>query len=206
VRVLLALVTGIGGALVLLWLMQRMVTPEEVATARPDRLQAVDFIRRPTPPAPPRRKQRQTPPPPPRVRPMPPLDLPTTPPRPDAITLPRLPVPRLAALPGLAGPGTLDLPPPRLVSDLVPIAQPAPSYPYQAARQGIQGWVKLAFRVTAGGRVTDAVVLGAEPKGVFEQAALEAVRHWRFRPREVDGRPVSSRAVQVLKFRLEQGQ
>ena len=66
-RVLLALVTGIGGALALLWLMQRMVTPEEVATARPDRLQAVDFIRRPTRPAPPRRKQRQTPPPPPRA-------------------------------------------------------------------------------------------------------------------------------------------
>lgn len=56
------------------------------------------------------------------------------------------------------------------------------SYPEAARSQGIQGEVVVRYDVSAEGRVANAQVVSAEPAGVFEQAALMAVRGWRFRP------------------------
>jgi len=56
------------------------------------------------------------------------------------------------------------------------------SYPESARSQGIQGAVVVRYNVSSEGRVENAQVVSAEPVGVFEQAALKAVRGWRFRP------------------------
>jgi outer membrane biosynthesis protein TonB len=40
---------------------------------------------------------------------------------------------------------------------------------------------------------------------VFDGAALAAVRRWRFKPAEVDGRPVESSSIQSLLFRPGDG-
>ena len=61
------------------------------------------------------------------------------------------------------------------------------SYPEAARSQGIQGAVVVRYTVTAEGRVANAQVVSAEPAGVFEQAALVAVKGWRFRPGRVKG-------------------
>ena len=78
-----------------------------------------------------------------------------------------------------------------------------PAYPPAARAAGIEGQVTVSYDVTAAGRVANAVVVAAEPHGVFEQAALAAVRSWRFRPATERGVPVSVPGqVSVLRFRL----
>lgn len=89
----------------------------------------------------------------------------------------------------------------RPVLDLVEGAQPA--YPPAAREAGIEGEVTLVYTVTAEGRVTDLRVLQSEPPGVFDQAALDAVRTWRYRPLRSGGEPVELTNVgSTLRFRL----
>ncbi len=60
--------------------------------------------------------------------------------------------------------------------------EPPPRYPDEARIAGLQGYVEVEFDVLADGRVADAVVTLAMPRGEFERAALEAVRRWRLAP------------------------
>ena len=53
---------------------------------------------------------------------------------------------------------------------------------------GTEGWVDLVFTVRADGTVGDVTVAGAEPAGIFEQAAMSAVRKWRYEPVLREGR------------------
>ena len=80
----------------------------------------------------------------------------------------------------------------------------APNYPARARERETEGWVDLEFTVTTDGVTRDAVVKGAEPQGVFDRAALDAVKRWRYEPRVVDGTVVDQRVETRLRFRLEQ--
>jgi protein TonB len=55
-----------------------------------------------------------------------------------------------------------------------------PDYPRNAAARRLPGWVDVAFAVDASGRTREVRVVGAEPPGVFDEAALAAVRRGRF--------------------------
>jgi protein TonB len=63
-----------------------------------------------------------------------------------------------------------------------PIYRPNPAYPAGARAQKIQGRVVVAYTVTPSGSVSNARVVSASPPGVFNAAALAAVRQWRFKP------------------------
>jgi TonB family protein len=78
----------------------------------------------------------------------------------------------------------------------------APTYPARARERGTEGWVDLEFTVTRDGATQDAVVRGAEPAGVFDRAALDAVKRWRYEPRVVGGNVVEQRVEARLRFRL----
>jgi protein TonB len=78
-----------------------------------------------------------------------------------------------------------------------------PVYPAAALRNGTQGWVELEFTVTPNGSVRDIDVVAAEPRGVFDAAATEAVAAWRFRPRYVNGKPVAQRSTITMRFDVE---
>ena len=75
-----------------------------------------------------------------------------------------------------------------------------PQYPGGARERGIDGWVDLQFLVGTDGTVDDVRVVGAEPAGVFEQSALDAVRRWRYQPVMRGGHSVSQRARVRLRF------
>ncbi|MYF28736.1 MAG: TonB family protein [Gammaproteobacteria bacterium] len=77
----------------------------------------------------------------------------------------------------------------------LPIVKVAPVYPGHAIKEGIEGHVLLEFVVTETGAVRDAVVLEAQPSGVFEQAALKAVAKFKYKPRTVDGKAVATAGV-----------
>lgn len=79
-----------------------------------------------------------------------------------------------------------------------------PVYPRFARERDIEGWVDLEFTVATDGNVRDIVVVGAQPNGVFDRAASDAVARWRFEPVVVAGAPIEQRARVRLRFNVEQ--
>ncbi|MGH8139462.1 MAG: TonB family protein [Steroidobacteraceae bacterium] len=78
-----------------------------------------------------------------------------------------------------------------------------PVFPISARERGISGWVDVQFVVRPDGSVSDVIITGAEPVGIFEQAAVDAVRKWRYRPVVRNGQAVDQRARLRMKFALE---
>lgn len=88
--------------------------------------------------------------------------------------------------------------------DTVPLVRVEPVYPPPALRRGLEGWVKLQFDVSGTGAVMNARVVDARPRGVFDQAALQAVARWRYYPRTEGGQPVERVGLQtVIRFGIE---
>jgi len=87
--------------------------------------------------------------------------------------------------------------------DLEPVATPEPTYPPAAFRQGVGGWVEVEYTVNERGATTDVAVVAAEPRGVFDDAAVAAVAGWKYRPRIVNGQPVAQRTSVTLHFNVE---
>ena len=79
----------------------------------------------------------------------------------------------------------------------------APQFPEAARKRGLDGWVDLQFVVGTDGAVGDVAVVGAQPVGIFEQAALDAVRHWRYQPALRAGQAVSQHARVRLRFTVQ---
>lgn len=81
--------------------------------------------------------------------------------------------------------------------------QAPPVYPYRARRMNINGQVRIQFEVATDGSVRKVRILQSEPPGVFDQAVLDAVRTWRFRPGELLGEQVVTRMNRTIVFNLE---
>jgi protein TonB len=78
-----------------------------------------------------------------------------------------------------------------------------PIYPPLAKAERIEGAVVVRYGVSVDGRVINARVDSAEPEGVFEDAALAAVRSWRYNPALKDGEPVAvDNVVSTVRFEL----
>ena len=95
---------------------------------------------------------------------------------------------------------------PRLVSDgdLARILAVAPEYPRRPLVQGVEGWVLLEFTVDEIGRVVMPRVVESTPEGVFNTAALRALKRYKYRPRIVNGSPVKVEGVrQLITFELQ---
>lgn len=85
----------------------------------------------------------------------------------------------------------------------LPLVRVEPQYPPQAAKRGLEGWVQLRFTVTTAGSV-DGVAVVKSSNSVFERAAIEAVRKWKYEPQMQAGVAVATPGVDVvLRFKLE---
>ena len=78
-----------------------------------------------------------------------------------------------------------------------------PQYPAMAREHGVEGWVEVQFVVRKDGTLGDVSVVGAEPVGVFEESALDAVRRWRYQPVMRDGQAIEQRARIRLRFAVK---
>tara|TARA_Y100000815_G_scaffold227827_1_gene216569 strand:+ start:48 stop:758 length:711 start_codon:yes stop_codon:yes gene_type:complete len=87
--------------------------------------------------------------------------------------------------------------------EVMPLNDVRPEYPYRARQRGIEGHIKLAFTITAAGKVENIRVLEASPSNVFDREARRAAARWRFAPRTENGSAVSREAVKTLHFRLQ---
>jgi len=91
-------------------------------------------------------------------------------------------------------------------TDTIPLVRVKPTYPARATERGIEGWVVVEFTISPRGTVVDPKVLSYEPSSIFNQAALRAIRRWKYNPKIVDGKPVSRPGVKVkLDFEIGKG-
>jgi len=201
---LIALLVNLG----LLRLMESMVTPQTAGRA-PQRVAAlpIDFVRLPPPQEPPPPEPEQSPEPE-----QPPPSLPQPLPTAAGVKRPRLDPPNWQtpqlALPlevgngpylgGFAAPA-----PPPLPAEPVPLVRIPPRYPRRALMRRVEGSVVVQFTIDPDGGVSDPKVVKAEPKGYFEQAALRAIRGWRFQPQLENGVAVARPATQTIRFALK---
>ena len=87
-------------------------------------------------------------------------------------------------------------------TDVIPVVRVPPTYPRRAKQAGIEGHVTMVVTIRPDGTVSNASVMEADPPRLFDEAALAAMRRWKFRPKIVDGTPVAQRARQTIEFTL----
>ncbi|QYJ93578.1 energy transducer TonB [Shewanella spartinae] len=90
-------------------------------------------------------------------------------------------------------------------SDALPIIQVSPQYPVSAAQEGKEGYVLLEFDISASGAVENIKVIQARPKRIFDRAAINALKKWKYKPKMEEGRVTPQTKQQVrLDFKLDQ--
>lgn len=80
------------------------------------------------------------------------------------------------------------------------VAQPQPMYPALAQQARIQGNVVLHAIIDREGRVSELQVVSGHP--LLVQAALDAVRRWRYQPTELNHEPVEVETTITVSFVL----
>lgn len=83
------------------------------------------------------------------------------------------------------------------------LRNPAPRYPLAARRAGEQGTVTLRVLVTRDGQPARVSVEKSSGSTHLDEAALEAVKTWRFTPARQGAEPVESWMLVPVVFRLE---
>lgn len=84
---------------------------------------------------------------------------------------------------------------------LVPVSTGRPQFPKYAYDRGISGWVEVVFVVDADGQVRNPRILDANPKGIFEDAAITSVLSWQYDRKTMAGQAREVR--QKLEFKPE---
>ena len=78
----------------------------------------------------------------------------------------------------------------------------SPSYPQRALSQHIAGEVTVQYIVDKSGRTRALQVISATPPDVFNRAALDAIRRWRYAPPRFQGTPVEVPVRTMIRFVL----
>jgi periplasmic protein TonB len=86
--------------------------------------------------------------------------------------------------------------------DIISLQCPPVAYPSDAKRAGITGWVQIELVVGPDGLVRSAKAVDAQPRGLFEAAAVMAAQRCKFKPKVVDGVPVEQRGRKKWNFNL----
>jgi protein TonB len=76
-----------------------------------------------------------------------------------------------------------------------------PAYPTAAREAGIEGVVILEVKIGADGGVEAARVLKSIP--LLDEAALDAVKQWKFVPTLLNGQPTSIMMTTTINFAIQ---
>jgi TonB family protein len=98
-----------------------------------------------------------------------------------------------ASTPPPSAPAPVEIVPAKLVKRVTPVV--SGNVPRNAA-----GFVVVSIEVTEEGRVGNVAVVESSPRGVFDEAALSAVRKWQYEPRRENGVAVASQSRARLVF------
>ena len=83
---------------------------------------------------------------------------------------------------------------PKLISSVLPV------YPSVARLAHVQGDVVVDTQIDKNGNVAHMNVISGPP--MLRQSALDALRRWKYKPQELDGKPVEGELLVKIKFRL----
>lgn len=104
-------------------------------------------------------------------------------------------------------PAALPSSPPtaQVIQKATPLYQinPPPPYPRQARRRGFEGFVLLSVLVDEKGAAAEVAVFRSSGHAILDEAALKAVRHWRFKAGSVNGRQTPMRVTVPVRFQLQ---
>jgi TonB family protein len=79
-----------------------------------------------------------------------------------------------------------------------------PKYPEEACRAAREGTVGLSLIVSSGGRAQEVKVI--HPLGLgLDEAAVQAIRTWKFKPAVKDGKPVPVYGIIEVYYHLPGG-
>ncbi|MEN0106271.1 MAG: TonB family protein [Pseudomonas sp.] len=133
----------------------------------------------------------------------PPKVAPAKPAEPQAAPGPELAKVQLPSAPTAAGPVTPQ-PVREVFSNKPSYLQPPrqPQYPKVAQRRKQQGVVLVEVRLDERGQQRALQIVRSSGVESLDEAALEAVADWRFRPETLDGRAVPSRVQIPIEFAL----
>jgi protein TonB len=83
-------------------------------------------------------------------------------------------------------------------------SRPTFKYPRRAQRLGVEGFVVLAFDVNEQGELIDLRVTESKPRLVFDKAATQYIKKFKFEPPSLDGSAVYASDITMrMPFRLE---
>jgi protein TonB len=82
------------------------------------------------------------------------------------------------------------------------ISGPPPVYTELARKARLQGMVIVEAIINTQGNVVDARILKGMPMGL-DQAALDAVERWKFKPATLEGKPVKVYYTLAVNFKLQ---
>lgn len=83
------------------------------------------------------------------------------------------------------------------------LSNPPPAYPLSARRRGIEGTVLVRAEVAAGGECQRVELKKSSGAEALDQAALEAVKKWRFVPAKRGNQAVVAWVEVPITFKLE---
>jgi TonB family protein len=81
------------------------------------------------------------------------------------------------------------------------ISSVSPVYPALAKNQHVSGNVQIDALIDATGRVTTMKVVSGPT--LLQQAAMDALKQWKYQPATLDGKPVPMHLTVTLQFRLQ---
>jgi TonB family protein len=94
--------------------------------------------------------------------------------------------------------GTVEVPAAEAEASLLQRVEP--EYPAEARQRQMQGAVVLEVRIGRDGTVQDVKLVSGQR--VLAEAAIAAVKQWRFKPRLLQGQPVEMQTRVTLNFRM----
>lgn len=90
------------------------------------------------------------------------------------------------------------------LGEAIPLVRVPPRYPLAAKRRNLAGKVVVELTINEQGLVESPTIVEADPPGIFDNAALQAILRWKFKPKIENGKPVKRRATQELVFEPKQ--
>jgi TonB family protein len=64
----------------------------------------------------------------------------------------------------------------------IPTVRAAPLVSAEVAQRKSDGQVTASFVITNGGSVEDITIVSSDPAGLYDQAVVDAIRKWKYRP------------------------
>ena len=106
--------------------------------------------------------------------------------------------------------GNTPLPMPKRAPEILKVSQGItegmlltrvkPIYPPQAVQMHKQGMVLLSANISKNGSISDTKLIKGDP--ILAQAALTAVKQWKYKPYTLNGQPIDVQTQIAVNFKL----